>query len=144
MFEIIRRDPFGRTAIRDLMNFIGNDPFFPAPSLEAIDEGTLALDVSEGEGEVIVRASLPGFRKDDIDVEIDNGVLTIKAEQSEEKESRDEKFYRRERRFGSVFRRVALPGVISEAGTKAELKEGVLTLHIPQAEEARPKRIAIK
>ena len=144
MFEIMRREPFGRHTMRDLISFINQDPFFAPVATETASEGTLALDVSEGDGEVIVRASVPGFKKEDIDVEIDNGVLAIKAEHSEETETKDEKFYRRERRFGSVFRRVVLPGAVSEQGTKAELKDGVLTLRIPQAEEARPKRIAIK
>ncbi len=143
MFEIMRRDPFGRTGVRDLLGLINNDPFFRTTT-EETNEGTLALDVSENDGEVIVRASMPGFKKEDIDVQLDNGVLSIKAEHNEEHETTDEKFYRRERTYGSVFRRIALPGVTNDAATKAELKDGVLTLRVAQAEAARPKRIAIK
>ena len=141
MYEIIRRDPFDR-AFRDLVSFVTADPFFRAPAWEA-DEGTLPLDISEGEGELIVRASLPGFNKDDIDVQIHNGVLSIKAEHAEEKETKDKHYYRKERRVGSVSRRIALPGVVSEANASADLREGVLVLRIPQAEVARPKAIPV-
>lgn len=141
MLELIRRDPV-HNSMRDLMNFISRDPFFTAG--EGGEEGNLALDVSENENEVLVRASLPGFKKDQVDVNIHNGVLSIKAERTEEEETKNEKFYRRERRFGSVSRRIALPGVVSEAQANAEMTDGVLTIRIPKSEVARPKRISVK
>lgn len=141
MLELIRRDPVNNS-MRDLMNFIARDPFFA--SGEASEEGNLALDVSENENEVLVRASLPGFKKDQVDVNIHNGVLSIKAERTEEEETKNEEFYRRERRFGSVSRRIALPGVVSEAEANAEMTDGVLTIRIPKSEVARPKRISVK
>ena len=140
MFDIIRRTPLDRS-FQDLVEFVAGDPFFRNVGTDT--EGTLALDVAEGDGEIIVRASLPGFDKDDIDVQIHNGVLSIKAEHTEEKETKDERYYRKERRVGSVSRRIALPGVVSETSANAELKDGVLTLRIPQAEVARPKQIPI-
>jgi HSP20 family protein len=143
MLDIIRRDPVGRS-VRDLLSFVADDPFFRTPLFESSEEGTLALDIAEGDGELIVRASVPGFAKEDIDVQIHNGVLSIKAEQSREKETKDERYYRRERRTGSVSRRIALPGVVSEASAHAELSDGVLTLRIPQAEVSRPKQIPIE
>ena len=144
MLELIRRDPVGRS-VRDLLGFVAEDPFFrmPRPTNGAGPEGALALDIAEGDGELIVRASVPGFAKEDIDVQIHDGVLTIKAEQSQEKQTEDERFYRRERRTGSVSRRVTLPGEVAAAGTKAALADGVLTLRIPQAEAAKPKQIPI-
>lgn len=142
MFEVIRRNPLDRT-MRSLMDFVGTDPLFRSGTLDFSEEGTLALDIAEGDGELVVRASLPGFKKEDIDVQIHNGVLTIKAEHTEESETNAEQFYRKERRVGSVSRRVALPGVVSEAKANAELKDGVLVLRVPLAEAARPKRIAV-
>jgi HSP20 family protein len=142
MFDIIRRDPLNQT-FRDLFSLIPGD-VFQAPLWDNGDEGTLALDISEGDGELVVQASLPGFKREDIDVQIHNGVLSIKAEHTEEKETKDARFYRKERRVGSVSRRIALPGVVSDANANAELKEGVLTLRIPQAEAAKPKQIPIK
>ena len=143
MFEITRRDPFDRP-LRDLVSFVTQDPLFRTPLCESENEGTLALDVAEGDGELIVKASLPGFNREDVDVQIHNGILSIKAEQAEEKETKEGRYYRKERRVGSVSRRVALPGVVSEANAHAELKDGVLTLRIPQAEVVKPKQIPVK
>ncbi len=140
MFDIIRRGSLDRP-MRDLMTLFGQEPLFA--TWEDATDGNLAVDVAEGDGEIIVKASLPGFQKDDIEVQIHNGVLTIKAQHSEEKETKDERYYRRERRMGSVARRLALPGLISNTGATADLKDGVLTLRIPQAEEARPKQITV-
>jgi HSP20 family protein len=142
MFDIVRRDPFNQT-FRELINFMAHEPF-SGPLWESENEGTLALDIAEGDGELIVKASLPGFKRENIDVQLHNGVLSIKAEQTEEKETKEGRYYRKERRVGSVSRRIALPGVVSEAAANAELKDGVLTLRIPQAEVAKPKQIPIK
>jgi HSP20 family protein len=108
------------------------------------DEGTLPVDIAESEGKLLVKASLPGFAKDDIDVQVNEGVLSIKAEHSDETETKNEKFYRRERRYGSVSRRIALPGIVHDAPVDAQLKDGVLTLAIEVPEKAKPKQIEIK
>jgi HSP20 family protein len=126
------------------MEFVTNDPFFRGTPVALSEEGTLPLDIVEEGGDIVVHASLPGFRKEDIDIQIHNGVLSIKAEHSEESEQKDRHYYRRERRVGSVSRRIALPGVVSEANANAEFKDGVLTLRIPQAEVAKPKQIKVK
>ena len=141
MFEITRQDPFNSRGLHDLVSFVRNDPFFGLTA--GSDEGTLPLDVSEKNGDIIVKASLPGFDRKDIEVQIHDNVLTIKAEHTEMHEDKDETYYRRERRFGSVSRRVALPGVVSEKDAKAEFQDGVLKLIIPQAKEAKPKLIPI-
>ena len=77
-------------------------------------------------------------------MQVHEGVLSIKAEHTDEKEERGERFYRRERRIGSVSRRIALPGVVHDAQVDAELKDGVLTLSIPLPEKAKPKQIEIR
>src|SRR5207248_9360119 len=78
------------------------------------DEGMLPVDISEQGQQLIVRASVPGFAKDDIDVQVHQGVLSINAKHSTENETTDEKWYRRERRYGSVSRRIALPGIVHD------------------------------
>jgi HSP20 family protein len=120
--------------------------FFAEPTLAragGLEEGTLALDLSENETHVIVRASLPGFTREDIDVEVHDGVLTIKATHREESEESKERFYRRERRVSSLSRRVALPSLVREKDAAAELKDGVLTLRLPKTEQATPRKIRI-
>jgi HSP20 family protein len=149
MTSLIRRDPFETPVVNRLFNHLFNDPFFgDMPRFgfslaTPVEEGTLALDISEDDRNVIVRASLPGFAKEDIDVEIHDGVLVIKAEHAEEKEEKGETFYRKERRVGSMSRRVALPSTVVEGETKAELKDGVLTLRLPKVSKPTPKKVKI-
>lgn len=151
--EVVRRDPFtpALTPFRQMMDRFFDDPFFrtgfPALGLGVgNDEGTLALDVYERDNHIVVEASLPGFTKDEIDVRVDEGILSIKAQRSEEHEEgeRGGKYYRRERSWGSVSRRVALPGIVKDAEVDAELKNGVLKLSIPLPEKPSPKQIEIK
>ncbi len=139
--DIVRHDPF--TNLRQTMDRLFDDSFFRTPS-RLFDEGTLPVDISEQDGELLVKASLPGFETEDIDVQVNEGVLSIKAQHTEEHEEQGERFYRRERTFGSVSRRIALPGIVHDAEVGAELKSGVLTLHIPLPEKAKPKQIEIK
>lgn len=142
---LIRRRPTDLPSIENLMSRVLDDPFFGlrANGADPVDEGTLALDVSEDERDVIVRASLPGFSKDDVDVEVHDGVLTIKAEHTEEKEETGEQYYRKERRFGSMSRRVALPSAVQDDGGRAELKDGVLTLRLPKVNKSVAKKVKI-
>jgi HSP20 family protein len=144
MLNIIRHhDPIGRS-VRDLLGFVADEPFFRTALGESGSESRLPLDIAQGDGELIVRASMPGFGKDDIEVQIHEGLLTIKAAHTDDQASEDERFYRRERRVGALSRRVALPGEVSDAEAHAELTDGVLTLRIPQAEESRPRQIPIE
>jgi len=141
MQTLTRREP--RQDPIDLMfqRFFGND----TPNLGTlVEEGTLACDVSEDEKNVYVRASLPGFDKGDVDIDLHDGVLTIKAEHTEEEENESERFFRRERRIGSMSRRVALPGTIDEDNANAELKDGVLTVTVPKSKGESPRKLKIK
>jgi HSP20 family protein len=145
MADIVRRDPFDLGGFRQMMDRLFEEPFLRTPVLgNGWDEGTLPVDISQADGKLIVRASLPGFKTEDIDVQVNEGVLSIKAEHSEDTETTDEKYYRRERRYGSVSRRIALPGIVHDAPVDAALKDGVLTLSIEVPEKARPKQIEIK
>lgn len=143
MTTLMRRDVFDFPVFE---RFFRNafEPLFSTDLTALMEEGTLPVDVSEDDEHVYVRASLPGFRRENIDVEVHEGVLTIKAEHTEEHEDRKERYYRRERRFGSVSRRIALPSAVRADGTEAELRDGVLTVRIPKAPEARPRRVTIR
>lgn len=145
MTNLACRTGFEFPTVSRMLNSFFNDPFFRdgLPALGMVEEGTLPLDVSEDERNVIVRASLPGFRREDVSVEVHDGVLSIKAEHNEEQEDKGETYYRRERRYGSVSRRIALPSTVLDAETRAELKDGVLTLRIPKSPKAMPKKVQI-
>jgi HSP20 family protein len=143
MADIVRRDPF--THLRQTMDRLFDDSFFRVAGGRPFDEeGTLPVDISETDSELVVRASLPGFTTDEISVDVNDGVLSIKGQHQEEHEERGERFYRRERTFGAVSRRIALPGIVADAAVEAELKSGVLTLRIALPEKAKPKQIEIK
>ncbi|MEQ9617163.1 MAG: Hsp20/alpha crystallin family protein [Phycisphaerales bacterium] len=114
------------------------------PSVAAVaTPSAFPLDISEDETTVYVRANLPGFTKNDISLELKDGVLTIGAEHTEQSEQREERFYRRERRTGTVSRRVQLPDVIAEDGADASFVDGVLTVSIPKAKPETPRTISI-
>ncbi len=140
--QIVRRDPFEMfMPVEKIMSRIFADPTIA--DLPTIEEGALAMDISETPEHLVVRASLPGFKKEDVNVEVHDGVLTISATRAETSETSDEKFYRRERRMGSVSRRVALPTAVSEDEASAELNEGVLVLKLPKSRKDSPKRISV-
>jgi len=153
MADIIRRDPFATfpfgtfpfgTGLRQTMEQFFDDPFFRPPFRLVSEEGTLPVNVSQDGKEIVVKADLPGFAKEDVEVEMHEGVLSIKASKSSEHEEKSDHYYRRERAWGSVSRRIALPGVVKDAPVDAALKDGVLTLRIPVPEHAGPKQIEIK
>ncbi|MCB9845179.1 MAG: Hsp20/alpha crystallin family protein [Phycisphaeraceae bacterium] len=142
MQNIVRRTDSNQ----DIFDAVVNSLFRPFGGLTAapiIDEGNLALDIAETDSEVVVRASLPGFQKKDVDVEVHDGVLSITASRSEEHEEKNERFYRKERRMGSVSRRVALPGSIEGHKAQAQLKDGVLEVRVPKTAEATPRKVNI-
>jgi len=94
------------------------------------------FDVTEGDGEIAVRAEMPGFDEKELDVRLDNDVLTIQARKEEKGEGREE--------YRSFFRQVTLPSGIDPEKVEASYRNGVLELHIPRPEGHRAKRIAIR
>jgi HSP20 family protein len=141
MTNLTRRSPLSISPLSDLFNAIFEDG--PQMSLSRT-EPDLPLDISETDEEYIIRASLPGYKRDEIALEIDEGVLTIGAHRSEEHVENNERFHRRERRFGSVTRRLRLPDDLAEGDPNAEFADGVLTLRLPKAEKRLPKRIEVR
>jgi HSP20 family protein len=98
-----------------------------------------AADVSETDGEYIIKAELPEVRKDDLNITVQEGVLTLAGERKEEKREDNEKLHRIERFHGSFSRRFTLPDDADEQGIKAESKDGVLVIHIPKQKVAHPQ-----
>lgn len=142
MADIMLRSPF--TDLNTRLSRLLDDSWMRSLFPGDLEDGTLAVDVSENDREVTVRASVPGYSDKEIDVQLESGVLTIKAHHEEEREEHGEHFYRRERYEGALSRRVALPGAFADtAQVKAELDRGVLTVHIPKSEQAKPRKIEI-
>jgi len=104
---------------------------------------TPAVDIVERDSEYEVRMELPGVRKDDVRITIDNSVLTIRGEKKQES-AEEEKGYRRvERSYGSFLRSFTLPTTVRAEKIEAVVTDGVLTVRLPKAEEARPKEIEV-
>jgi HSP20 family protein len=125
-----------------LARSVFEDPFF-AEVMPVAEEVMMPVDVSEDEKFVIVRASMPGYTKEQVTAEIVENVLTIKAEREEEAVDEGETFYRKERRFGAMSRRIALPSPVVEGEAKAELVDGVLTVRAPKTPKAVGKKVLI-
>ncbi len=104
---------------------------------------TPALDVYDEKDNFVVKAELPGLKKEDIDINVHNGVLTISGERKQEAEKKEGQTFRSERYFGRFQRSVTLPAAVDVSKVKASYKDGVLTIDLPKAEEAKPKQIAI-
>jgi HSP20 family protein len=109
---------------------------------ELLDERMWGLDIEERDNEVVVRADVPGFEPDELDVQLTGRLLTVKAEHEQTKEEKDAK--RVERSFRSFYRTVSLPEDVKSDQVQAKYKNGVLEIHVPKSEGARPKRIAIE
>jgi HSP20 family protein len=144
--DLIRRE---LQPVRHMMERFFDDPFFRDPLFRngfagASDEGTLPVDIREQDGKLLVEASVPGFAKDEIDVQVHEGVLSIRAQHSTNDETKNGNYYRRERTWNAVSRRIALPGVVDDSTVDAELKNGVLTLSLPLPQKPSPKQIEIK
>lgn len=117
---------------------------FPALASVTFPDDVLAVDVAESDGKYTVKASVPGFKREDISVEVGDGTLTVSAKRAEEKEEKGERFVRRERYSGSTMRRVALPGVTRDSVVDATLKNGVIEVSVAVPPTTQAKQIEIK
>jgi len=127
-------DRYGRSARKSLAK--SDDKAFE------IGDWMPVVDIDETDDAFIVKAELPGVEKDDVSVNIDNGVLTIKGEKKTATE--DKKRHRVECTYGSFVRSFTLPQAIKTEKVEAKYKNGILNLTIPKSEEEKPKQIAIK
>ncbi len=145
MTNLMRWDPFREMqALRETV-----DRLFESSLANWTDEPrtvgwTLALDVAESENEYLVQASVPGIKPEDLDITFTDNTLTIKGKLNAEEERDDVRYHLRERRYGQFTRSISLPTAIDAEHIEAEYENGVPTLHLPKAEEARPKRISVR
>lgn len=103
-----------------------------------------AVDIVENTDNYILKAELPGMSKDDVKITLENNILTIRGEKKNEYEKKEGNYHRVERSYGSFERSFTIPGTIKANDIDAQYKDGVLSLTLPKAEEAKPKMIDVK
>ena len=109
-----------------------------------VADWTPTVDISETEAEYAIKAELPEVKKEDVKVTVEDGVLTIQGERKQEKEEKGRKYHRIERAYGRFVRSFTLPDTVDEGKVRAEYADGVLKLHLPKSEKAKPKQIDVK
>ena len=139
MANLARINPF-----EDFFKDFGKGYFVRPFAFPPETELSMKIDVKESDKEFVVQAEIPGVRKEDIQLEIDGDVVSVRAEVKQEKEEKNEKLVYSERSYGMVSRSFTLPHEIDEKGAKAEYKEGVLRLTLPKkADGGGARRITI-
>jgi len=105
---------------------------------------TPAVDIAELDDEYVVKVELPGVNKDEVKIALESNILTIHGEKKQEKETKKENYHRVERSYGSFQRSFTLPTTVKGEKIDAFYKDGILTITLPKAEEAKPKQIEVK
>jgi HSP20 family protein len=143
---IVRWDPFHE--LQDMQTRLNS--LFSARPWPRFDEDETfadwrpAVDVQETDQEYLIKADLPEVKKDDVKVEVREGMLTVQGERKSEKEEKGKKFHKIEREYGKFVRRFALPAQVDAAKVQAEFKDGVLNVHLPKSATAVSKAIDVK
>ncbi len=115
----------------------------PSERLELAEWRPLA-DITEDDKEYLVKIEIPGMKRDEVKVSMESGVLTISGERKLEKEEKSKKYHRVERAYGSFSRSFVIPDDVVAEKIDAEFKEGILQVHLPKGEHAKPKTIEVK
>jgi HSP20 family protein len=143
---IVKWDPFRE--LEELQGRFGR--FFPARGRRLFEEETLfsdwspSADVQETDTEFLIKADLPEVAKEDVKVQVEDGVLTIQGERKREEETKGKRFHKVEREYGKFVRRFALPVEIDGTKVQAEFKSGVLNVHLPKTAKAAAKAIDVR
>ncbi|HHS12499.1 MAG TPA: Hsp20/alpha crystallin family protein [bacterium] len=141
---LIRWNPFqDLVSIQDEMNRMFDSYFARKPESGGMMIWNPVVDISENEEEITVSAEVPGIKKDDIKITIQDNVLTLSGEKTQEKEEKNKQFHRVERSFGSFQRSFSLPSSVSADKVKAKYKDGILMVVLPKSEESKPKEIQV-
>ncbi len=135
-------DPFA--GLFDLRREFSN--LFAAPVRWEGDSGQWypPVDIYSDDERVVVQAELPGLKNDDVEISFNAGVLTIKGERKHETEVKEEGYHRVERAYGTFQRAFTVPAEVDPTNIKADLKDGILTLTLPKAEEAKARKIKVE
>ena len=144
MRTLARWEPFrGVTTLQDQVNRLFNDVFERKGEESSLSAWAPAVDIYETEHELVVKADLPDVDPKDLDIRVENNILTIRGERKFEKKVSEENYLRVERSYGSFARSFTLANTVNAEAIKADYQNGVLTLTVPKREEAKPKQIKV-
>ncbi len=146
MSNLIRWEPAREMmTLREAMDRLFDDAFTrPLSMRDGWSMGSPAIDMYQTENDVVVKASIPGMKAEDVQINITGDVLTLKGEVKQEEERKEKAWHIREQRFGSFERSVALPTSVKTDKAEAVFENGILTVTLPKADEVKPKTINIK
>jgi HSP20 family protein len=141
--NLIRWEPMREMmTLREAMDRLFDDAF--TRPVGATGLGMPAIDLYQTDNEVVVKASLPGMKADEVQISVTGDVLTLKGEFRQENENKNATYHIREQRYGSFERSVMLPTEVQADKAKAEFENGILSVSLPKAEQVRPKTITVK
>ena len=144
MATVTRWDPFqDALSLREAMSQLMEESFVQPTAAQGGKKFVPALDLSETADGYLVEAALPGVKPEDVEITVENNVLTIKGETRKETDDKQRNFHRVERRFGTFQRTIGLPSTVKADQIQASLTNGVLRLEIPKAEEVKPRKISV-
>ena len=144
MSNIMRWEPFRNlSALQEQVNRLFQSNFPSRGDQFALTAWAPAVDVYETEDELVIKADLPDVSEKNLDVRVENNMLTIHGERKFEQEAKEENYLRMERAYGSFSRSFSLPNTLNTEAVKAEYKDGVLTITLPKRAESKPKQVKI-
>ncbi len=142
--ELVRWEPFnGLDRIHSVFNDLFDDNFGRSSAQPASTKWYPAVDVLESKDSYLIRAELPGMKKEDFNLEVKDRTLTLSGERKFEEPANGVEYHRVERVSGKFIRSFSLPQTVKSDEIKANYRDGILEVHVPKADEAKPKQIAI-
>ena len=146
MTALTRWEPFrDLMTLQDRLNRMFNEPYSGFTNQESLTAGAFVppVDVYEDEHSIRLKMEVPGIDEKDIDIRLENNLLTVRGERKLESETKQENYHRMERSYGSFTRSFSLPSSVNPEDVKASYSRGVLTIHLGKRAEARPKQIKV-
>ncbi len=142
---IVRWEPFREMmALEDRLNRLFQRGLGPVREQESLQAWAPPVDIYENEKEIVLKADLPEVKPEDVDIRMENNILTLRGERRFEKDVKEENYHRVERNYGSFRRTFTLPATVDADNIDARYENGVLRVILPKREEARPKQIRVK
>ena len=144
MANLIRWDPMREMSeVRNMMDRAFDD-FFSRSPVSYDGMGSIEVNMLQTDNDIVVEASIPGVKPEDINISVTGDTLTLRGEMKEDEEYKEANYHIKEMRHGSFSRTMPLPVKVNSDKAKAEFENGVLKLTLPKAEEVKPKTITVK